>query len=293
MSGATPALAPGLTLAREVEWAGIGLHTGQRARARICPARRGIVFERRDLAGAPRVSACVATALAGTVGRHTVLERDGVRVATVEHVLSVLSALGITAARIVLEGEEVPDAGDGSVAELAAWIDAAGVAPALPGPPALEPAEVFRFRDGNAHFEVAPARGLSVEYLFDHPHPHLGRQEFGLEVSRARFIADIAPARTFATLEEVEGLRDRGLARGGSLDNAVVVGPEGPLGEAGWRFPGEAVRHKVLDFLGDLSLLGRPLHARVRAERSGHRSNVRFAAALEDAFGATAPDPVD
>ena len=283
----------GVTLAREVAWSGVGLHTGQTVRARILPARRGITFERLDLAGAPRVRACAESASAATLGRHTVLAHAGVRVATVEHVLSVLAAFGVTAARISLDGEEVPDAGDGSAAQLAAWVAEAGTALALPGPPPLCLTAPFYFRDDSATFAAIPSSHLAVEYVFDHPHPQLGRQEFSLAVTRERYVAEIASARTFATTEEVEAMRARGLARGGSLRNAVVVGPDGPLGGTAWRFPGEAVRHKILDLIGDLSLLGRPLHATIRAERTGHRSNVRFVAALEDLCGQIVLAPVD
>lgn len=272
----------GVTLARPVTWSGIGIHTGARVQADILPADAGLVFVRRDLPGEPVVAARAAAAVPATHGQHTVLEEDGVRVATVEHVLSVLAGFGVTAARIVLDGEEVPDAGDGSVAPLAALVGAAGCA-ATPGaaPAPLVLREPFTFADGHATYRAMPAEGLSLHCVFEHPHPRLGRQEYSYALSTDTYVRDIAPARTFATWEEVEALRARGLARGGSLENAVVVGPDGPLGGMDWRFEGEAVRHKVLDVIGDLHLLGRPLHAAVRTERSGHRANVRFVAALE------------
>ncbi len=276
-------VAPGRTLARAIRWDGVGLHCGAQVRAAIEPAPRDVVFVRADLPGHPEVPATVTAALAATEGRHTVLEAGGVRVATVEHVLAVLAAFGVTAARVVLDGPEVPDAGDGSAAFLAGQVAETGVVQAAAAPDALRLQAAFSFEDGHARFHAEPAEQLTVDYLFDHPHPHLGRQRAEFSLSPQAFVSDIAPARTFVTLDEVAWLRENGLAQGGSLENAVVVGPDGPLPPQAWRFPDEAVRHKILDLLGDLALLGRPLCARIRAERTGHRANVRFAAALETA----------
>jgi UDP-3-O-[3-hydroxymyristoyl] N-acetylglucosamine deacetylase len=244
------------------------------------------VFVRTDLPGAPRVPALLGHAdRQGGDVRRTRLAAGGVRLSTCEHVLAALAGLGVDNAEIRLDGEEPPEP-DGSALPFALAILEAGIveqdAPRRP----LAPPRPVTVEDWNRSIRLEPAERLELAYRLHYDHPAVGTQELAWTADPDRFVAEIAPARTFALEEEVAELERRGLARGGSLDNAIVVGPKGPLNPGPLRFPDELVRHKILDLLGDLSLLGRPLRARVSADRSGHSTNVALAArvlAIEEA----------
>ncbi len=266
------------TLARPASFAGVGLHSGVEARLRVepAPAGQGLVFVRADLPGAPRVpvavEAVVDTRLATTLGR------NGVRVGTVEHLLAALLGAGVDDATLVLHGPEVP-ALDGSAAGFArAFAEAGLLARDAPRPPLRLPAPI-ELREGARRARLLPADRLEIDVRIDFPAP-VGAQRCAFALEPGAFSRELAWARTFGFLRDVEALRRMGLAKGGSLDNAVVFTEDGPLNEGGLRAPDEPARHKALDLLGDLALLGRPLLARVEVERPGHGFTAALARAV-------------
>lgn len=268
------------TLKSEASVAGTGLHTGLPCRAVFRPAGgpTGLRFLLPD--GSAPIPALLDH-VASTV-RGTNLSLGGRTVHTVEHILSCCAALGVHDLDILMDGPE-PPAADGSALPFAEAMLVAGISekPDQEIEP-LAPASPVEFRDGEAFYGAAPADSLSLRVVFDHPHPMLGRTEFSLDITPASFLREIAPARTFGLREELDGLKAAGLAKGGSLQNAMLVEKDRILCAGGPRFADEPVRHKALDLLGDLALLGVPLLAAVRAERTGHRNNVDFAKLLRN-----------
>lgn len=255
------------------------MHTGAPVTLRIvpAPAGSGVAFRRTDLAEAPRVPA-LAAQVVGT-DRGTTLAVGDVHVHTVEHLLAALAASGIDNAAVELNGPEVPIA-DGSAAPFIALLAEAGVEEQA------EPARVIRLKEplhleeAGASYVAAPAAELRISTSIEWDHPLIGRQFGSFAISAETFARELAPARTFCLEEEVEELRARGLARGGTEETAVVLSREGVRGGRELRFPDEFVRHKVLDVVGDLALVGARLQAHVTAVRPGHRGNVALARAI-------------
>ena len=248
---------------------GIGLHTGAPATLTFCPAPpgTGIYFVRRDLPGSPAISTQAELVTATTLA--TTLGGDDFSVSTVEHCLSTLAALRIDNLFIELNGPEIP-IGDGSAQPFLSAINAVGlVEQNEPRKYAYITQPIFEGDDGK-HAFVSPHNGLRITCAIDFAHPAIGHQSFDIEVTEASFTREIARARTFGFMRDVEALRARGLARGGSLDNAVVLDDEKILNPEGTRWPNEFVRHKVLDALGDLVNLGMPLMGHVVLHRAGH-----------------------
>ncbi len=273
----------GKTVGKRITYDGIGLHTGQRIRMALCAANAGsgIVLVRTDQDGAhipARATHVVATALSTTLGK------NGATIQTTEHILAAAYGLGIGNLRIELDGPEVPIA-DGSALPFVHLLQEAGIVDATAGHSpaqmevAIRPPPIRRV-EGEASIAIEPASSLEIAYTIHFDHPKIGTQQFVYHHSPARFIEQIAPARTFCLLKDVERMRAAGLARGGSLDNAVVLDETGILNAGGLRFPDECARHKVLDLLGDLALLGHPLHGRIEAVRAGHRLHVALVRAI-------------
>ena len=270
------------TLRTTVSIEGVGLHSGHPAKAhfRPAPADHGLVFLRREHPDRP-VPARLESA--STFDYATTLKNDGVSIGTVEHVLSAAAGVGLHNCLIEIEGPEVPIL-DGSALPFVRLFHAAGFErqDALIEPMVLpEPLEVTR-EDRRVYYEPdGPA--LTITYEIDFPHPIVGRQELTFVFKPEEFASQISPARTFGFAREIEVLRARGLVRGGSLHNAVVLDDvgimSGPL-----RFRDEFVRHKILDLLGDLALLGRPLYGRIHARKAGHALHIDFARALHAAL---------
>jgi UDP-3-O-[3-hydroxymyristoyl] N-acetylglucosamine deacetylase len=270
------------TLRTTVSIEGVGLHSGHPAKAhfRPAPADHGLVFLRREHPDRP-VPARLESA--STFDYATTLKNDGVSIGTVEHVLSAAAGVGLHNCLIEIEGPEVPIL-DGSALPFVRLFHAAGFErqDALIEPMVLpEPLEVTR-EDRRVYYEPdGPA--LTITYGIDFPHPIVGRQELTFVFKPEEFASQISPARTFGFAREIEVLRARGLVRGGSLHNAVVLDDvgimSGPL-----RFRDEFVRHKILDLLGDLALLGRPLYGRIHARKAGHALHIDFARALHAAL---------
>jgi UDP-3-O-[3-hydroxymyristoyl] N-acetylglucosamine deacetylase len=208
--------------------------------------------------------------------RATVLGRDGSTVSTTEHLLSALFAMGVSNAEIHLDGPEVP-ARDGSAAEFVAAIARSGLETQGRARRVLELEEPFWIRSGDRMIAAFPSPSFRIRFVADFP-PPIGTQYFDGEIDAERYQNELAGARTFAYLHEIEALWSRGLGRGGSLENALVFAPEGPMQPLRW--PNEAVRHKVLDLIGDLALLGAWPQCEIVAIKSGHELHASITRAL-------------
>ncbi|BDG08409.1 UDP-3-O-acyl-N-acetylglucosamine deacetylase [Anaeromyxobacter paludicola] len=258
------------TISRRVSCTGVGLHSGAPARLVLAPAPpdTGIRFVRADLGVEipARADAVVDTTLSTTLGA------GDARVATVEHVLAALTGLGVDNCRVEVDGPEVPIL-DGSAAPFVYLVQEAGIALQPVGKRFLVVSQAVEVKDGDRSVRLEPARELSLRFVADFSHPLITEQVFGFTFSDRSFAREVAPARTFCLLKDVEAMRARGLARGGSLENAIVVDEFSILNPGGLRFPDEFARHKVLDALGDLTLAGMPLIGALSARKSGHAMN--------------------
>ncbi|MDA1185844.1 MAG: UDP-3-O-acyl-N-acetylglucosamine deacetylase [Acidobacteria bacterium] len=263
------------TLHRQTSCAGIGLHSGSKVTLSLkpAPANSGIRFRRSDLGG-QEVPARISHV--GGINHATGLSRDTVRVDTVEHLLAAFMSLGVDNAVVELNSPEVPIM-DGSAAPFIYLIQEAGIK-SLQAPrqylKVLRPISVSR---GNKRIALYPSDHFKVTYSIAFDHPMLRHQARTIRLSEEVFVEEIAPARTFGFLEEVEMMRQQGLALGGSLENAIVIGDTGVLNNA-LRFDDEFVRHKILDVIGDMALLGYPLIGHLVAHRGGHALHAEFAA---------------
>ena len=256
------------TLGAAAETEGIGLHTGVQVRVRLLPAPpdTGYVFRRTDLGGFEIPATVESVAHCGYA---TTLMRTGVMLSTVEHLLAALRGLGIDNVFIEVDNLEIPIL-DGSAEVFAEMIERAGIVEQPLARRALLVRERVGFEQGNRRISVEPADSYQIDCLIDFPHPMIGVQRFSLELNDGAFSREIAAARTFGFSAEIEELQRSNLIRGGSLDNAIVLTPGGMMNQTGLRFRDEFVRHKILDIIGDLALLGMPILGRVKAERSGH-----------------------
>jgi UDP-3-O-[3-hydroxymyristoyl] N-acetylglucosamine deacetylase len=264
------------TLRREVACTGIGLHSGRPVRLRLvpAPAEHGVRFVRTDV----DVEIPATLSHIGSQDHATTLNRDGVSIGTVEHLLAALFGLGIDDVRVEVDGPEVPVL-DGSAAPFVILLHEAGLRPlAVPRQllRVVQPVEVVH---GAKFARLLPSDHFEVGYTIGFDHPLLRHQSLALRVTPRSFGEQIAPARTFGFLREVELLRKSGLALGGSLENAVVIGETGVLNNK-LRFDDEFVRHKILDAIGDLALLGHPLVGRLEATRAGHALHAAVAKRL-------------
>jgi len=260
---------------------GVGLHSGEKVQLWLRPAApdSGIVFHRVDLD--PPVSIPASPEAVRETRLCTGLERDGVRIATVEHLMSALAGLGVDNVHIDVDGPEIPIM-DGSAAPFVMMMLEAGLE-AQPAPrrflKVLKPVEV---REGDKWVRLEPYPGFRLEFsiAFDHPAISASQTRAVVDLSEHAYPRFVARARTFGFVHEVELLRELGLAQGGSLDNAIVLDEYRILNPEGLRFPDEFVRHKILDAIGDLYLAGHPLLARYVAHKSGHALNNQLLRAL-------------
>jgi UDP-3-O-acyl N-acetylglucosamine deacetylase len=260
------------TLAQAAELSGIGLHSGQHTTIRLCPAAAGtgLRFVRADLPGRPGVAAMDFNGVSAPF--RSVLKKSAAEVHTVEHVLSALAGLGITDCAIETTGLEMPGM-DGSAADFVAAIQRAGVRTLDAVVDALALSEPVEVSDGMATIAALPhAGGLKITYTLDYPGHPLAQGKLVLDVTPETYAADVARARTFAIRKDADAMRAAGLGKGANYENTVVVDGDRAL-ETTLRFKDEPVRHKVLDLIGDLCLLGRPLHAHIVASCSGHKAN--------------------
>jgi len=269
---------PRRTLRRAATLDGVGMHTGVPARVTLCGGEpgSGIVFRRTDLAGAPTVPARL-TSVSG-VERRTTLAANGAEVHTVEHVLAALHALGVDDVVVELTGPEPPIL-DGSFAPFVEAVRRAE--PAEHGGEAVQytVTEPFALREGEASYLVGPADQLKISATIEFPHPLIGRQSGCWDITPDAFEHELAGARTFGFVREVEQLRSRGLIAGASTANAVVLDDRGVVDNT-LRWPDEFVRHKAADLVGDLALVGGRIHGHVVADKPSHRGNVALGNAI-------------
>lgn len=260
------------TIKKEIHYRGLALHSGEEVGLTIKPlaAGRGICFRRLDLPSMPTVPASWEYAVESS--RCTTLHKDGVRIRTPEHLLAALAGLSIDNALCELTGEEVPMA-DGSARTWVELLEEAGLTRLDRPRQVRHLTEAVWVEEGEKLLVALPAEELSLAYTFINPHPAIGTQFAQYTLKPEVFKAEIAPSRTLAILEEVEALQRQGLGLGGNMEVAVILGPDGFVGQL--RYPDEIVRHKLLDLVGDLALAG-PLAATVIGIRSGHALNTRL-----------------
>jgi UDP-3-O-[3-hydroxymyristoyl] N-acetylglucosamine deacetylase len=256
------------TLAKSIETSGIGLHTGVEVSLTLKPApeNTGYIFVRTDLdnfeipASVEYISHCSYA---------TTLLRKGVLLSTCEHLLSALRGAGVDNCFIELDNIEIPIM-DGSSENFIELIEKAGIWEQIVPRHYLKILKRVEFEQGDRKMSVEPSDKFEIECTIDFPHPFINRQSFHFEMKNGSFGREIASARTFGFTQEIEMLRKANLALGGSLDNAIVLTPDGMLNENPLRFTDEFVRHKILDIIGDFALLGMPVLGKINAEKSGH-----------------------
>jgi UDP-3-O-[3-hydroxymyristoyl] N-acetylglucosamine deacetylase len=265
------------TLKRSVSCAGIGLHSGKKVNLSLKPAvaGSGIRFRRTDLGG---VEIPARADFVGAVAYATQLKSGDATVETVEHLLAALAATGIDNVIIELNTREVPIM-DGSSAPFIYLIQEAGVKTLGESRRYLKVTRPVLLSRGDKQIALYPSDDFRVSYTIGFDHPLLRHQACAMTITEDSFVEEIAPARTFTFLKEVEMLRQNGLALGGSLDNAIVIGDTGVLNSS-LRFDDEFVRHKVLDLVGDLSLVGFPVVAHAVVHRGGHALHTAMASQL-------------
>jgi UDP-3-O-acyl N-acetylglucosamine deacetylase len=279
------------TLRRDTVIEGIGIHTGAAARL-IChpaPQDSGIVLSRTDLPGEPRwnlTGPLVSDAVTQGAGRRTLLSGAAGSVETVEHFMAALWGLGITNLTADLEGPELPIM-DGSAAGFVAAFREAGLEAQGGNRGEIIVHEPIFVSGDKSAILALPHDGLRVTYTLDYPYPGLRGQTVSIDLTPQVFLDQVAPARTFCAREEADRLREQGFGKGATTTNTLVMTGDGPLDNQ-LRFEDECARHKILDLIGDLSLLGSDLKAHVIAVRSGHTLNHRLREALLQADAASA-----
>ena len=265
------------TIRKAAECSGVGLHSGAEVKLRIlpAPAGTGIVFRRADLDGfeVEAVGRNVAR-----VSYATSLMKKGVLISTTEHLLSAFVGMGVDNAIVELDNLELPIL-DGSALPFVDLIRRAGIRKQRRPRTYIRILHALEVREGNKFIAVYPAERYSVSYTIDFPHPMIGRESLAIELTNGHYISNIAPARTFGFLHEAEAMRQQGLIRGASPENALVLTRDG-LTNPPLRFEDEFVRHKILDLIGDLALIGRQILGNVVADRAGHAMHTALVSRL-------------
>lgn len=269
------------TIGKEVSIEGIGVHTGLSARVVLkpAPADHGVTFVRTDRPGTSPIPATVD--FVSDTGRGTSLASGAGVARTVEHLLAALGGFGVDNLTVEMDGPELP-MGDGSALPYSRLLRSAGIRE-LPEPRRFFPlkAPVYLV-EGDGVMVALPADGLRLAFTISFGHARIGSQYLSLAVTPETFEKEIASARTFGFYRDALPLIEKGLIKGSSLDNTVVIGEDAVFSREGLRFPDECVRHKILDLLGDLFLLGGPLKALVLAVKSGHTLNIKFVKKLRE-----------
>jgi len=276
------------TLRNAIKATGVGLHTGDKVYLTLAPAPvdTGIVFRRTDLD--PVVEIPATASRVGDTTLSTTLVQDGQRVSTVEHLLAAMAGLGIDNAYVDVSASEVPIM-DGSAGPFVFLIQSAGIEEQAAAKKFIRIKKPVTVEDGDKTASFLPFEGFKVSFSIDFDHPVFRDRTAHAEIdfSSTSFVKEISRARTFGFMHEIEYLRSKGLARGGSVDNAIVVDEYRILNQDGLRYEDEFVKHKVLDAIGDLYLLGYGLIGEFRAHKSGHALNnasLRALMAQEDAW---------
>ncbi len=269
------------TLKSIVKATGVGVHTGHKVHMALRPAApdTGIVFCRSDLPGTPCIPA-FATNVTDT-RMATVIEKDGARVSTVEHLMSAFAGLGVDNAYVDVSAEEVPIM-DGSAGTFVFLIQSAGIEEQAAAKKYLRVLKSVSVEQGDKYARLDPFNGFKLGFSieFNHPVFDATRSSVEIDFGEVSFVKEIARARTFGFTQDVEALRNAGLGRGGSLDNAIVIDDFRVLNSEGLRFDDEFVKHKALDAVGDLYMLGRPMIGAFHGHKSGHALNNQLVRAL-------------
>ncbi len=274
---------PQATIETPFSYSGTGVHSGRECHISFVPAEpgRGVVFIRKDLTGGPEIPVCADSIHPAGAGRQTTLvspESPGAMVQTIEHILAALMALRIDNVEISMDNAEAP-IDDGSAENITRRLIKAGrVEQQGSVCNFLRPDRAFSMGSNDSSapaFTIWPSNTLTISYFLEYDHPLIGRQAVSYEITPEVFEREIAPARTFCLKEEVDYLLSQGLIKGGSIDNAIVVGRD-KIVNTELKWPDEMARHKLLDLIGDLALLGRPLCGHVVSHRGGHAANAEF-----------------
>ena len=269
------------TIKNIVEISGIGLHKGEEIKLTLKPSgdsdEKGIIFKRIDVSGKNNVIKVDYRNLFDLERGTNIRNEDDVKVHTIEHFLSSLSITGITDILVEISGNELPIL-DGSSAGFVEKLLEAGITELDKEmePVVITEPVIFSDEKAGKYVMALPYDGFKISYTIDFNHSFLKSQYYELEVNLENYMENIAKCRTFAFDYEIEFLKKNNLALGGSLENAVVVGADGPLNPEGLRYPDEFVRHKILDIIGDLYVLGKPLKAHIIAIKAGHYVNSRL-----------------
>lgn len=275
------AFIPQKTLRSAVSCHGIGLHTGAKVKLGLHPAPvdSGVVFRRLDLEEPAMIIPALVDRVRTSELCTELASAAGIGIKTVEHLLAAFAGLGIDNVRVDLDGPEVPVM-DGSASPFVQLIERAGVVEQVAPRRYLRVLRPIRVGDHRRFAELVPDEGFRISFEIDFPNSPVGEQAISFDLDDDVFAAELGPARTFGFARDLEKLRSSGLAKGGSLANAVVVGDDGVLNEEGLRFQDEFVRHKALDALGDLYLAGTPILGHFRGFRSGHAMHAKLLRAL-------------
>jgi len=269
------------TVEKSAYFSGIGLHSGKPTSLAIHPAppNTGVIFVKQT--GDQIVSCPASIEYLGQTDHCTTLQSGDFQIQTVEHILAALVGLEIDNAYVELQGNEIP-ASDGSAAPFVELLEGCGQSPQEEPRSYIKIVQPIHVKDEKRSIAVLPSALPRISYAIDFPHPLIQHQEYQHSCTQQEFIRNIAPARTFAFRQEVEFLWSRGLGLGGSLHNTVVFSESGLVNEEALRFPNECVRHKVLDLIGDLSLLGFPVIGHFEAKRAGHLLHTQLVQAILD-----------
>jgi UDP-3-O-[3-hydroxymyristoyl] N-acetylglucosamine deacetylase / 3-hydroxyacyl-[acyl-carrier-protein] dehydratase len=274
------------TIRGSLTYEGVGLHTGKKVRTVFHPAPpfTGIKFRRVDLETPVEIPARVESIHDGEIRRNTTLVKNGAVIHTVEHILATASGLQIDNMIIDIDSDEPPEPRDGSVTPLVEALQRVGVENQGVPVKYLRITTPISFSEGDIELHALPYDGFKISFTIEYNNPHIGVQYASFDLTPELFVNEIAPARTFVLWSDVEALRAQGLIKGGSLDNAIAVDTDGIVNKVPLRFPNEFVRHKVLDLIGDLTLVGAPVEGHIIAVRSGHKHNLTFAKLLAGAL---------
>lgn len=269
------------TLEKATTISGIGLHSGARINMKLRPAvaNTGIIFHRTDGEKTIAIKACSENVVDTRMA--TVLGRQGLTVSTIEHFMAALAAFGIDNLHVDIDGPEVPVL-DGSAAPFIREIQQAGIKTLDSCRKFIAIRKPLEIIEGEKRISIIPSRFFRISFDIAFDHPAISVQHHSMKFSTENFCKEIANARTFGFLHEVEYLKANGLARGGSLENAVVIDDKGVMNPEGLRYQNEFVRHKILDSFGDFSLLGAPLLGHIRAFKAGHDLNAKMVKVIEE-----------
>lgn len=265
------------TIAKEVSFEGVGLHTGNKCKIVFKPASEntGIHFIRVDLPNKPDIKADWNSLSTEAAIRGTTIQSQDVKIHTIEHILSAFYGLQIDNVIVEIDNNEPPIL-DGSAKLFCDKILEVGIKELNADKEFYVIKEPITFTAGNTKIVAYPSDKFEIDCTIGYEHPFLSNQQAKFEINKDVFVKDIALARTFCFDYEIEALQSNGLAKGGSLDNAIVIGPNGIYNKEPLRFSDEFVRHKILDLIGDVSLAGKQIKARIVAQKPGHKSNVSF-----------------